>query len=139
MTQKKFVTDIHIRFKDIDFMGHINNAVYITYFEEGRKEFVHSVLEIMKPEDYSFILAHISCDYLMPVKLNDTVYLEIWVEEIGNKRFDFAYRLLKKGIDGNEPIVCAKARSVQVFFDYKQNVTLAIPEHIRELLSQYTV
>ena len=136
--QKKFVTDIHIRFKDIDFMGHVNNAVYITYFEEGRKEFVRSVFGITRPEDYSFILAHIGCDYLKPVTISDTVSLEIWVGEIGNKRFDFIYRLLKKDDDDNEAVVCAKGRSVQVFFDYKQNRTLAIPAHIREQLSKYS-
>jgi acyl-CoA thioester hydrolase len=137
--QKKIVSDIHIRFKDIDFMGHVNNAVYLTYFEEGRKEFIISVFEIDKPEDYSFILAHMSCDYLKPIKISDTVILEIWVGEIGNKRFDFIYRLLKKGIDDNEAIVCAKGRSVQVFFDYKENITLAIPEHIREQLAKYVM
>jgi acyl-CoA thioester hydrolase len=135
--RKKIITDINIRFKDIDFMGHVNNAIYITYFEEGRKNFVASVFGLTSPETYSFILAHISCDYVKPVKLNDTVYLEIWVGEIGNKRFDFVYRLLKKGTDDNEPTVCAKGRSVQVFFDYKQNITMAIPEHIREKLTGY--
>jgi acyl-CoA thioester hydrolase len=137
--QNKIITEIHIRFKDIDFMGHVNNAVYISYFEEGRKDFVASVLGIIRPEDFNFILAHMSCDYLEPVRLEDKIYLETQVGEIGNKRFDFIYRLLKKDINGKEPKRCAKGRSVQVFFDYKKNITLALPEHIREQLSKYAI
>jgi acyl-CoA thioester hydrolase len=134
---KKIVTEIKIRFRDIDAMGHVNNAVYLTCFEKGRKEFIHSLFGITNPEDYNFILAHISCDFLKPIKISDTVFLEIWVGEIGNKRFDFMYKLLKSAND-NESSVCAEGRSVQVYFDYKQNTTLSIPEQIRKKLYEFT-
>ncbi len=134
---KKIVTEIKIRFRDIDSMGHVNNAVYLTYFEEGRKEFIHSLFGITNPEDYNFILAHISCDFLQPIKISDTVFLEIWVGEIGNKRFDFMYKLLKSAND-DESSVCAKGRSVQVYFDYKQNTTLPIPEQVRKKLYEFS-
>ncbi|GAB6190708.1 acyl-CoA thioesterase [Desulfocastanea catecholica] len=135
---KKIVTEIKTRFRDIDSMGHVNNAVYLTYFEEGRKEFLYSLFGIINPEDYNFILAHIACDFLKPIKISDTVSLEIWVGKIGGKRFDFIYKLLKKGVNENESSVCANGRSVQVFFDYKQNITLPIPAHIRKKLSEFS-
>ena len=119
-------------------MGHVNNAVYLTYFEEGRKEFVRSLFGIVQPEEYNFILAHIACDFLKPITISDTVILEIWVGAIGKKRFDFIYRLLKQSVDDKEPSVCANGRSVQVFYDYKQNTTLAIPADIREKLEEYS-
>jgi acyl-CoA thioester hydrolase len=118
-------------------MGHVNNAVYLTYFEEGRKEFVRSLFGIINPEDYNFILAHIDCDFVRPIKISDTVFLEIWVGEIGEKRFDFIYKLLKKGDNDRESSACAHGRSVQVFFDYKQNTTLPIPADVRQKLSEY--
>jgi len=135
---KKILTEIKIRFRDIDSMGHVNNAVYLTFFEEGRKEFIHSLFGITNPEDYNFILAHISCDFLKPIEISDTVFLEIWVGEIGKKRFDFMYKLLKKSVNDSEPSACAKGRSVQVFFDYKQNTTLPIPEEIRKKLYEFS-
>lgn len=88
---QKVVTDITVRFRDIDSMGHVNNAVFLTYFEEGRKDFLESVLEVVNPEDYPFILAHISCDFLRPVKLGDRVSLQTWIGEIGEKSFRFKY------------------------------------------------
>ncbi len=66
---KKIVTEIKTRFRDIDSMGHVNNAVYLTYFEEGRKEFIYSLFGIINPEDYNFILAHIACDFLKPISI----------------------------------------------------------------------
>lgn len=118
-------------------MGHVNNAVYFTYFEEGRKAFVREVFGIVSPLDYNFILAHIRCDFLRPIKISDAVYLEIWVGEIGRKRFDFIYRLAGKTADGDAPLVYAAGRSVQVYFDYRKNATLPIPDSVRETLSAY--
>ncbi len=136
---EKFVTDIHIRFRDVDTGGHVNNVVYLTYFEEGRKDFVRSLFGIVNPEDYDFILAHISCDFLKPIRISDTVCVEVWVGEIGRKHFDFIYRLVGKDKDHSEPVVYAKGRSVQVSFDYKRNTTISIPGHVRKKLSAYAI
>ncbi len=38
-----FKTQIFVRFRDIDNMGHVNNAVFFTYFEEGRKAFFNKL------------------------------------------------------------------------------------------------
>lgn len=134
---KKIATDIHVRFRDIDSMGHVNNAVYLTYFEEGRKAFLHEVFNIVHPGDYNFILAHISCDFLRPIKIDDSVVVEVWIGEIGRKRFDFIYRLIDHEQVGHECHVYARGRSVQVFFDYKMNRALPIPESVRNLLAAY--
>ena len=76
---KKFSINISIRFRDIDSMGHVNNAVFFTFFEEGRNAFFNKILNISDPDDYNFILAHISCDYLKPVKINDLITLQLWI------------------------------------------------------------
>ncbi|MBU2497282.1 MAG: thioesterase family protein, partial [Proteobacteria bacterium] len=41
---KELITELAVRFRDIDAMGHVNNAVFFTYFEEGRKAFLEEVL-----------------------------------------------------------------------------------------------
>ena len=74
---KKYSVDICVRFRDIDSMGHVNNAVFFTFFEEGRKAFLNKILNISNPDDYNFILAHIDCDFLKPVKINDQITLQL--------------------------------------------------------------
>ena len=132
---KKIITDLEVRFRDIDSMGHVNNAVFLTYFEEGRKVFLEKVMDIIDPADYPFILANISCDYLKPVKLGDQLSLKIWIGEIGDKSFTFNYHVIDRN---NASIVFSKGKSVMVFFDYIENKTMRIPGKIFKKLVAYT-
>jgi len=131
---KKLNINIDVRFKDIDSMGHVNNAVFFTYFEEGRKILFHTLFNFIQPEDYNFILAHISCDFLRPVKLNDSIMLQLWVDEIGGKKFTLKYRLVNCS---DESLVYAKGHSIQVFFDYKKNKTTPVSKYFMEKISAY--
>jgi acyl-CoA thioester hydrolase len=132
---KKIVTDITVRFRDIDSMGHVNNAVFFTYFEEGRKEFLRSLFHIVKTEEYPFILAHISCDFLKPIRISDPISLQSWVGEIGKKKFDLVYTIVNST---DESIVYASGRSVQTFYDYKKNTTMPIPQYFLDRILEYT-
>lgn len=132
---KKIITDITIRFRDIDSMGHVNNAVFFTYFEEGRKEFLHTLFNIVNPGEYNFILAHIACDYLKPVRISDPVSLQLWVGETGHKKFDLLYKIINRN---DQSIVYASGRSVQIFYDYKKNLTMPIPQYFLDKIVEYT-
>ena len=129
-----FKTRIQVRFRDIDSMGHVNNAVFFTYFEEGRKEFF---LKISKGAGFSlfpFILANIGCDFISPIKLNSQISLEMWVKKIGNKSFVLAYRLTDQT---DESITYATGESVQVCFNYEENKSTAVPVELKQKLSEY--
>ena len=82
-----FSTPVNVRFRDLDAMGHVNNAVFFTYFEEGRLAFFTSTSPEKKFPGFDFILAHTSCDYLKPVTVNDRLVLQIRVAKIGGKSF----------------------------------------------------
>jgi acyl-CoA thioester hydrolase len=131
---RKVIHEIEVRFRDIDSMGHVNNAVFLTYFEEGRKIFLRDVLNIIDPEDYPFILAHIDCDFLKPVKLGDSPVLEVWIGEIREKSFAFRYRIVERS---GESGVYGKGESVMVFFDYKENKSIPVPKDIMEKILPY--
>jgi acyl-CoA thioester hydrolase len=131
---RKVVHEIEVRFRDIDSMGHVNNAVFLTYFEEGRKIFLKDVFNIVDPNDYPFILAHIECDFFKPVKLGDSPVLEVWIAEIRAKSFAFKYRIVERS---DELAVYAKGKSVMVLFDYKENKSIPIPEVFREKIMAY--
>lgn len=131
----KIITPLSIRFNDVDAMGHVNNAVFFTYFEEGRKNFVHSLFNIVNPEDYNFIIAHLESDFIKPVKLKDSINVETWVGEIGNKKFTFKYRIVNRK---NNASVYAEGHSIQVFYDYTAKSSIPIPDKVRKELLLYT-
>ena len=129
-----FSLDIDIRFRDLDAMGHVNNAVMFTYFEEGRKHFFFRSFKAAALKDFNFILASQSCDYLRPVKLEDNVRLWMWVGDIGKKSFSLSYRLTAS--DDRETVF-ARGKSVQVCYDYSSGSSIPVPEKMRAVLEQY--
>jgi acyl-CoA thioester hydrolase len=129
-----FTTDINVRFRDLDAMGHVNNAVFFTYFESGRVKFFHSETSRERAPGFTFILAHISCDYLKPVFFHDRLRLEMWVSHIGKKSFNFSYRLVDRA---NASIVYATGESVQVCFDYQQKISRPVTGKLKAFLSPY--
>ena len=134
--KKHFSIPINVRFRDIDAMGHVNNSVYFTYFEQGRLDFFKAANVDGAFPGFSFILAHISCDYLRPLTIDNQVTLQIQVAKIGRKSFSFTYALVDR-TDGK--MVYATGESVQVCFDYAQNKTMAVDPDLKQLLSKFTV
>lgn len=131
---KIFKIQIHVRFRDIDGMGHVNNSVFFTYFEEGRKAFFQNISKNSDRSVFPFILAHIGCDFLSPIRLDTQLSLEMWVKEIGNKSFGIGYNLADL-TDGS--ITYAKGESVQVCFDYRENKSIAVPAELKQKLTEY--
>ncbi|MBW2677473.1 MAG: acyl-CoA thioesterase [Deltaproteobacteria bacterium] len=137
MHEKKFfTTNLNVRFRDLDAMGHVNNAVFFTYFEQGRLDFFNSAVSAGAFPGFEFILAHISCDYLKPVTIDDRLTLQIRVGKIGRKSFNFSYAIVDRA-DAN--CIYATGESVQVCFDYRQNKTLQVSGELKDLLNQYLI
>ena len=132
--QKVFTLEIDIRLRDLDARGHVNNAVYFTYFEHGRLRFYNAALQQNKLSEINFILAHTGCDFIKPVILSDQIVLQVWVKGIGSKSFTLSYQLVDR-VDAS--IVYARADSVLVCFDYKKNVSQPVPDALRSVLTEY--
>lgn len=126
-----YSTNIDVRFRDLDALGHVNNAVFFTYFEEGRKNFFEKHFTLSGPTGFGFILARISCDYLKPVRLTDRLKLHITVGAIKNKSFTFTYKLSDRRDDS---LVFATGESIQVCYDYSLNKSVPVPPDLKEKL-----
>ena len=131
---KKFTVDLNVRFRDLDALGHVNNAVYFTYFEEGRKNFFDSLYPERDLYDFRFVLAHIRCDFIKQATLRDRLKLHITVGDIGRKSFKLYYILTDRN---NYEIVFAQSESVQVCFDYKSNATVRVSDELRRHLLKF--
>lgn len=129
-----FSKPIDVRFRDLDAMGHVNNAVFFTYFEEGRLAFFTSASPNEKFPGFDFILAHISCDYLKPVTIDDRLTLGMRVGKIGSKSFSFDYTIRDSHDAG---IIYATGKSVQVCYDYKKGETVPVPAALINQLQAY--
>ena len=77
-----------VKFHEVDLMGVVNNAVYFSYFEDARMEYLQLLKDNYKldgilEQDSFFIMAHNEIDYLLPAEYKDelTVYTKIdWIK-----------------------------------------------------------
>jgi acyl-CoA thioester hydrolase len=127
-------SQVNIRFSDVDAFGHVNNAVYLTYFEEARVAFFDEIV------DYGYdwskqgvILARFEIDYLQPVHFKEEVFIRTACARIGNKSFDLTYEMYK--IKEHKEITLCTACSVMVMFDYEKKVSIEVPESWKLALS----
>jgi acyl-CoA thioester hydrolase len=129
-----FSIPVNVRFRDIDARGHVNNSVFFTYFAEARLALFENISMDSDFSTFSFILAHISCDYLRPIMPNARLSVEVWVTEIGMKSFGLGYKLLDFS---NASIAYAKGQSVQVCYDYQGNKSVAVSAALKLKLIEY--
>jgi len=117
---------IQIRFADIDSMGHVNNAVYLSYFEFTRVYYFNEILgENWDWESKGIILAHTELSFIKPIELNDEAFIEMEIGNIGTKSFTFHYTIR---VDG-EPTT--KGSSTLVAFNNKLQESIAIPSEMK--------
>jgi acyl-CoA thioester hydrolase len=121
----KVTTPIQLRFRDTDMLGHVNNAVFLSWMELGRMAYTDAVLPDIDWHATGFILAHVSIDYIEPVFLNDKVMVYIRCSRIGSKSMDLDILITKKDAQGERP--AAKGKNVIVAFDYKTNLSVGLP------------
>ncbi len=129
-----YFVPIQVRFKDIDRLGHVNNANHHVYIETARVQFFTE--KFGKDNDFSkhgIILAHTEIDYIKPIFLHDQVLVSLKVTKLGNKSFNLEHYIVKQNKDGDlEPL--AHVKGVLVCIDYTINQTISIPEHWRAIL-----
>ncbi len=118
-----------VRFRDLDPMGHVNNAVFLTYIEQARVAFFAHVDAVTELEDMNLVIARVEIDFKTPVRLGQEVEISVRASRFGTKSFDFEY-VLRVGGE-----VVAEAKSVQVAYDYERREAVPVPEAWRERLA----
>jgi len=109
-----YKVSMEVRFNDIDGMGHVNNAIYLTFLEHARMRYFTEVAGARSERDFPFILAHAAIDYKAPIRMGGTIEVRMWTSRIGGKSWDFDYEVR----DTKSGIVYATAKTVQVAYDY---------------------
>jgi acyl-CoA thioester hydrolase len=124
-----FVHRERVRFRDLDALGHVNNAVFLTYIESARVAFLVDLGAATSLEDMSIIVARIEIDFRAPVGFGEEVEIAVRASRFGDKSFDLDYELRVAGK------VVAEAKSVLVGYDYETGETVTIPDEWRERLA----
>ncbi len=135
MTPFKSKTQIQIRFKDIDKLGHVNNSNHITYFEIARLDYFHELTQHELEIDWKnegIILAKLEMEYKQPIFLEDKVFVYTWVSHVGFKSFEMSCAIVRVVNEKEE--IAAKGKAIIVCFNYKTNESIPMPDSWKRLM-----
>jgi len=110
----------HVRFRDLDAMGHVNNAVYSTYLEQARI----GVLGGLSP----FILARVEIDFRAELRAGEDIEVRSRCSRVGTKSFDLEHEIYT----GDRKV--ADAKSVMVGYDYAVGASAPLTDDLRRRL-----
>ena len=130
----KYKTPIPIRFSDIDAVGHVNNAIYLTYFEVARLNYWKEIINWNLREN-GVIVGRSEVNYLKPITLDDDIVCYVRTTRIGNSSFDMMHLLVRLTPDGEE--ICTTGKTVCISYDYSLNKSVSIPQKEREKMIAY--
>ena len=123
MAYDEFVTDIQLRYGDIDALGHVNNAAYLTYYELARVNFLKNFYKT-KPVEIGIVIARAEIDFLKPILFENDIHVGTDIAKIGKTSITFFHKIYSD--DGT---VYSTATIVGVFVD-QNGKPKTVPEEI---------
>ena len=125
-------TEVRVRYAETDQMGIVYYANYLVWFELGRVEVLRTLgLSYHRLEtEYGCILPVIEarCRYRSPARYDDRIIIETSPAMLKGSVLKFAYRILRKAVEGEEPTLLAEGETVHVVCDDQLNKK-ALPEN----------
>jgi len=128
----KFRIDLPVQFRDIDVMGHVNNATYLQYMETARVELARSLGLVRGGFRGGFIIASVRCEFKKPIRDERRITVSVWVSRRTDRSWDFDYSIHRP-----RRIEYAVGRTTQVAYDYKTKSAIKISAKLRRELAKY--
>ena len=123
----RFTHREEVRFRDLDAMGHVNNATFITYLESARLAWWLKTTRRTGLDALDLILARTEIDYRSQLNWGESVEVAVRCASMGAKSFVMEFRMTEPA-SGR---LVAEARKVNVYFDFGANRSAPIPDEIR--------
>jgi acyl-CoA thioester hydrolase len=120
-----------VRFADMDRQGHVNNAVYPTYFESGRVGAIYDPHEGLQVEGCTTVLAHIEIDFLKELNWPGTIEIGTAIATIGRSSYVFTQAIFHEGA------CAARARSTMVLIDRATRKARPLPPELVARLTRW--
>jgi acyl-CoA thioester hydrolase len=135
MSNFHFHHPIEVRYGDLDPQGHLNNAKYLTFFEQARIQYLRHLGLFAKGQsfmDIGVILADIHIAFKKPVEWGTPVKVGVRTKKIGNKSMTVEQTI----VHAESGEMFATGEVVMVTFDYHTGKSIPIPDEWREIIRQ---
>jgi acyl-CoA thioester hydrolase len=136
MSEYHFFHPIEVRYGDLDPQGHVNNAKFLTYFEQARIEYWIQMGFFSRDQSFmeiGVIIADVHITYLEPVYFGQNIKVGVRVVRLGNKSMNWEQNV----VDADTGRELARGELAVVTYDYKQEKTIPIPQRWREKIIEF--
>jgi acyl-CoA thioester hydrolase len=124
-----FEHQVSLRWRDVDALGHVNHAVFLTYLEEGRDAFYAQALG----RDPYYVVARVEIDLRAEVRYDDRqLRVRIEVERVGTTSLTSRETVLTPA-----GVTAAEARVVTVLWDTEARKPMAFTAGERARLAAH--
>ena len=134
---------VRVRYAETDQMGIVYYANYLVWFEIGRVELLRSLglaySQLEKDHQCILPVVEATCRYKSPARYDDQILIETRPSLLRRSVLKFAYRILRKGHDGEEPKLLAEGETVHVVCDDQLNKKPLPPEHEAALRAMMSI
>jgi len=128
------IRDMDVRWGDLDALNHVNNAMFLVYYESGRTFYGQDMAELNATLRVGGVVAEATCTYLQQLRFPTTFQIGTRISRIGNTSFDYTAGIFYKDQDEN-PISTFKGR--MVCFDHETQQKYRLPDENRELICAF--
>lgn len=131
LSEFAFRTYDKVRYSDTDRQGHVNNAVFSTYLETARVEFLMDQKKTMAEPGCVFVIAGIQMNLLQQIFWPGTVDIGLSVTRIGSSSITLSQAIFQNGK------AVARAETVVVQLDETTSKSRPLSEGIRKKLQDF--
>ena len=133
---------IEVRFADTDAFGHINNAVYLSYFEAARAGYYAEVMGTPfgtgeRASERTFVIADAHVFYRAPAFFGERLLVGCRFSWTGRSSFGLEYRVRAEQSVVAPARVIADGSTVQVMFDLATNKVMRVPADLLQRFEAY--
>lgn len=125
---------LQIRFTDIDMLGHLNNSIFVNFFDLGKTAYFSTVLG--GPLDWdtiSLVIVNINCSFFSPVHFTDRIEVFTKTLEIGERSVTMDQRIVNTDTGATH----ACCRTVLAGFDIKNRCGIPVTDQWRRLITDF--
>lgn len=123
---------ISVRWRDMDAMGHVNNAMYVSYLEEARVRWLASVPGVSLQDRVVPVLVATHVNYRAPIVWPGEVLVELFVERLGGSSLTIGHRIVDHADPG---VLYSDGNVVAVWMDTATGKSVPLPAAIHAACS----
>ncbi len=123
---------ISVRWRDMDSMGHVNNAKYISYLEEARVRWMLGVEGVSMRSRIAPVVAATNVNYRVPIVWPNDIVVELFVERLGNSSVTIGHRIVDQK---DASVLHSDGNVVVVWIDTQTGKSAPLPDEIRAACS----